>query len=176
MRSRPYWNDRIIKMIQHLFFTGEKSLVTNFSHCFPTSEGPDGVMRSKVPEPMVALVATAVSWGFGNVTCVVLTALMSQPPPRVTVSHPIVLIVRTPLLIALFHVCALPPFVVTVTIPVPDSLLSFRTIVFPHLLFCLPRVLFYCLCVSIVCYFLLFLRLYCSLPSIVLSGLLPSTG
>jgi hypothetical protein len=45
-------------------------LATNFSHCFPTSEDPDGVTRSEVPEPMVALVATAVSRGFSNVTYV----------------------------------------------------------------------------------------------------------
>jgi hypothetical protein len=61
MHLQPYQNDWIIKTIWNLFFTREKSLVANFSHCFPTSEDPDGVVRHEVPEPMVALMATVVS-------------------------------------------------------------------------------------------------------------------
>jgi hypothetical protein len=108
--------------------------------------------------------------------CVYLV-ILSQPTPRVIVSHLIVLIVKTPLLIALFHVCVPPPSVAIDTIPVPDPLLS---------------ILDYCFLLLIVLpdsyVLLLFLCLYCSvtpycsyvpivlLPPIVLSGLLPSTG
>jgi hypothetical protein len=60
MRSRPYRNDRIIKAIQILFFTGENSFAKRFRYLFPTYEGPDGVVHREVPEPMLALVGTAV--------------------------------------------------------------------------------------------------------------------
>jgi hypothetical protein len=49
---------------------------------------------------------------------------LSQPPPHVTASHPTVLIVRTPPLIAPSLVCVPLPSVAIVTIPVPDVLLS----------------------------------------------------
>jgi hypothetical protein len=99
---------------------------------------------------------------------------MSQPSPRVTASHPIVLIVRTPLLIVPFHVCVLPPFVVTVTTPVPDSLLSLMDYCLPSL-YCLTY-LVYLPIVSIVCLPLLFRALIVLFLPIVLLGLLPSTG
>jgi hypothetical protein len=90
---------------------------------------------------------------------------MSQLRPRVTVSHPIVLIVRILPLIAPSPVCVPPPSVAIVTILVPDALLSsldycsLRLIVLfdSHvlLLFSSP----YCLLP------LLFLRFYCSSAS-----------
>jgi hypothetical protein len=102
---------------------------------------------------------------------------MSQPPSRVIVSHLIVPIVRTPLPIALSHVCVLPLSVAIVTIPVPDSLLSTPDYCSPSdycsavCLMCSPIVPCpYCLLPLIVLTFLL------SLLSIVLLGLLPSTG
>jgi hypothetical protein len=105
---------------------------------------------------------------------------MSQPPPRAIVFPRIVLIVRTPPPIARFPVCVLLHSVAIVTIPAVDSLLSSMDYCFPPV-YCplLPHVLSYCLyCLRalIVYYLLLSLYLYCSLPSIVLLGLLPSTG
>jgi hypothetical protein len=52
-------------------------------------------------------------------------AFLSQPSPHVIVFPLSVLIVRTPPLIVQSPVCAPLLFVVTVTIPAPDSLLSF---------------------------------------------------
>jgi hypothetical protein len=102
---------------------------------------------------------------------------MSQPPLRVTVFPLIVLIVRTPPLIAQFPVCVPPPFVVTVTTLALDSYCLPWTIVSPlRLLFCLFPIVFYCLLVPIVSWSLLSLCSYCLFPPIVLSGLLPSTG
>src|ERR1700761_2134398 len=64
MRSKPYRNDRIISVIQELYFTdgpgGTASFATRFKHLFPTYQGPDGMVSYEVPVPMVALVATAV--------------------------------------------------------------------------------------------------------------------
>jgi hypothetical protein len=89
---------------------------------------------------------------------------MSQPPLRVTVSHPIVLIVRTLLLIVLSHVCVLLLSVAIVTIPVPDSLLSTLDYCSP------PDYCSVCLMCSVIvpC-------LYCLLPPIVLTSLLSFT-
>ena len=105
---------------------------------------------------------------------------MSQPLPHVTVSRLIVLIVRTPLLIALFRVCIPPPSVAIVTIPVPDPLLSILDYCF-LLLIVLPdsyvspivsKPLMSLLSVTSDCSRVLIVFL----SSIVLSGLLPSTG
>jgi hypothetical protein len=109
--------------------------------------------------------------------------VVSQPPPRVIVFHLIVLIVRTPLLIAPFPVCVPPPSVAIVTIPVPDPLLSILDYCFlllivlsdsyvsssipkPLLLSC-PYYSITSDCSRVLIVFL---------SSIVLSGLLPSTG
>src|SRR5580693_2934501 len=96
---------------------------------------------------------------------------MSQPLPHVTVSHLIVLIVRTLLLIVPFPACIPPPSVVTVTTPVPDSLLSLMDYCFspiycstcleyfpivPIVSVSLLSTTSYCLCVPIVLYLLLF--------------------
>lgn len=63
-RTRPYRNRRIISVMRALFFTGgDKSFATRFEHLFPVHEDDNGVQTREVPEPMVALVATAVSWG-----------------------------------------------------------------------------------------------------------------
>jgi hypothetical protein len=86
---------------------------------------------------------------------------MSQPPPRAIVSHPIVLIVRTPLPTVQFPVCVLPLSVVIVTILVPDSLLSTPD-------YCSLRPID----MSDSCVLLLFSGLYCLLPSIVSTFLL----
>jgi hypothetical protein len=51
-------------MIQNMFFTGEKLIMTSFSNHFPMYEDCDGVTRHEVLEPMVALVVTVVSQGF----------------------------------------------------------------------------------------------------------------
>jgi len=61
-RARPYRNDRIIRAIRSLYFTGGAgSFASRFSDTFPFRDGPDGVMAREAPVPMVALVATAVS-------------------------------------------------------------------------------------------------------------------
>jgi hypothetical protein len=90
---------------------------------------------------------------------------MSQPSPRVIVSHPIALIVRTPPPIAPFPVCAPPPFVVIVTIPVPDSYCP-SPIVLDGLLFLLASCTFL---LSLLSHLLrvpsIVLSSYCSLPS-----------
>ena len=93
---------------------------------------------------------------------------VSQPSLLVIVSRLIVLIVRTPLLIAPSPVCALPPFVVTVTTPVLDPLLSSMDYCFPPL---------YCsICLVYFLLSLLSLCSYCSLSLIVLTFLLSSTS
>jgi hypothetical protein len=99
---------------------------------------------------------------------------MSQPSPRVTASHPIVPIVRTPLPTAPFPACVPPLSVVIVTTPVPDSLLSLMDYCLPFV-YCLTC-LMYLLIVSIVFSLLLFHALIVLSLLIVLSGLLPSTG
>ena len=63
MRSRPYQNNRIISMLQMLYFTGgANSFARRFQYLFLTYELREGAdMKPEVPIPMVALVATAVS-------------------------------------------------------------------------------------------------------------------
>jgi len=61
MRSRPYRNNLIIEAIKALFFSGENAISKRFAYRFATSQGPDGESHYEVPEPMVALVGTAVS-------------------------------------------------------------------------------------------------------------------
>jgi len=62
MRTRPYRNLRIIKVICEMFFTGGMSSFANrFRDDFPSHLGNDGVEVREVPMAMVALVATAVS-------------------------------------------------------------------------------------------------------------------
>lgn len=57
-RVKPYHNDRIISALGALFFSGgHLSFVSQDDHLFPHLDGTD----SEVPEPMLALVATAVS-------------------------------------------------------------------------------------------------------------------
>ena len=63
MRSRPYRNDRIINAIRELYFTGgHTSFAYRFHYLFPGCDRCDNVARLEVPVPMVALVATAVSF------------------------------------------------------------------------------------------------------------------
>jgi hypothetical protein len=65
MRSRPYRNDRIIKVIQDLYFAGgSMSFASRFHRLFPVFRGSDAISRHEVPIAMVALVATAVSHPF----------------------------------------------------------------------------------------------------------------
>ena len=62
MHTKPYQNVQIIAAIRSLFFGASiNSFANGFHHIFPLYTGPDGVMSHKVPIPMVALVATAVS-------------------------------------------------------------------------------------------------------------------
>jgi hypothetical protein len=62
MRSRPYRNERIIKAIRVLYFTGgSTSFSSRFHHLFPVFRDSDAVWKHEVPISMVALVATAVS-------------------------------------------------------------------------------------------------------------------
>ena len=62
LHSRPYRNDRIIKIIQDIYFGGgSKLFAARFDRHFPRFEERDGTMSREVPIPMVALVATAVS-------------------------------------------------------------------------------------------------------------------
>jgi len=61
MRARPYRNDRIIRIIRELFFTGGRSsFAARFQHLFPRTQDRDGRITYEVPIPMVALVATAL--------------------------------------------------------------------------------------------------------------------
>ncbi len=59
--SKPYRNPHIVKVIQEVFFTEVDAFAMHFDHLFLTYLGPNGEMRCKLPIPMVALVATAVS-------------------------------------------------------------------------------------------------------------------
>ena len=66
-RTRPYRSKRIISVIQQLFFTasgGSPSFVSRFGLLFPVHQNDNGEPTREVPEPMVALVATAVSLRF----------------------------------------------------------------------------------------------------------------
>ena len=70
MRSQPYRNDRIITVIQDMYFSGGiTSFAKRFRYLFPTYESREGVTNYKVPIPMVALVATAVSHFFLAMYC-----------------------------------------------------------------------------------------------------------
>jgi len=61
MRSRPYRNDRIIKVIRDLYFTGgSPSFASRFHHLFPVFRDSDAIWKHEVPIAMVALVATAL--------------------------------------------------------------------------------------------------------------------
>lgn len=63
MRSKPYRNDRIINVIRDLYFTGGAfSFAHKFKYLFECIDGHHEVAVYKVPIPMVALVATAVSY------------------------------------------------------------------------------------------------------------------
>ena len=68
MHTRPYWNIRIIGVIQDLYFMGGNN---SFAHwyraCFLTFENEQGVVQ-EVPLVMVAMVATAVSASFYMIT------------------------------------------------------------------------------------------------------------
>ena len=61
MRTKPYRNDCIIRVIRELFFTGgASSFAHRFDAEFPRPPAPDGVVARELPEPMLALVATGV--------------------------------------------------------------------------------------------------------------------
>jgi hypothetical protein len=102
---------------------------------------------------------------------------VSQPTPPVTVFPLIVLIVRTPLLIAPYPVCVPPLSVATVTTLVPEPLLSLIDYCLPFtycsLYFVYPLIVLrlYCLAFPIVSEFLLFCTLYCLLGFTALDGL-----
>ena len=61
-RSQPYRNERIIRVIRDMYFTGGvSSFARRFNNLFPCYCDRQGVMKPEVPDQMVALVATAVS-------------------------------------------------------------------------------------------------------------------
>ncbi|KAH9066102.1 hypothetical protein EDB83DRAFT_2315106 [Lactarius deliciosus] len=61
MRSQPYRNSRIIRVIHNLFFTGGGSLFkAQFDYLFTNKSGDNGQMVREVPIAMVALVAMAL--------------------------------------------------------------------------------------------------------------------
>ena len=63
MCSCPYRNDRIINAIRELYFTeGHTLFAYCFRYLFPSCDCCDNIARLEVPIPMVALVATAVSF------------------------------------------------------------------------------------------------------------------
>jgi hypothetical protein len=63
MRLRPYCNDWIITVIQDLYFNGgHMSFANRYRYLFPRRELSDNMLQYEVPMPMVALVATAVSF------------------------------------------------------------------------------------------------------------------
>ena len=65
MRSCPYRNQRIINVIQDLYFSGgHMSFAARFGTIFPSCEHCDNQTRYEVPIPMVALVSTAVCFYF----------------------------------------------------------------------------------------------------------------
>jgi hypothetical protein len=78
---RPYWNSRIISVIQDLYFTGgTSSFAQRFDSLFPTDEDHNGVVMCEVPVPMVALVATAVSAATCHMMCAnIVLALCCDP-------------------------------------------------------------------------------------------------
>jgi hypothetical protein len=60
-RSLPYRNQRIIKVIHDIYFTGGvSSFADRFDRLFPHHRNSEGIMKTEVPINMVALVATAV--------------------------------------------------------------------------------------------------------------------
>src|SRR5712691_9759319 len=60
-RSQPYRNQRIINVIRDVYFTGGvASFATRYHRLFPRYHDSQGVTKLEVPEPMLALVATAV--------------------------------------------------------------------------------------------------------------------
>jgi hypothetical protein len=63
LRSRPYRNDRIISVIQDLYFAGgSSSFATRYDLLF-THHSPDGnSVHREVPYIMVSLVSTAVGY------------------------------------------------------------------------------------------------------------------
>ena len=66
MRTHPYRNDRIITVIQDMFFVrGATSFAQCFWYLFPTYKISHGQGVYEVPLAMVALVATAVGLFFG---------------------------------------------------------------------------------------------------------------
>ena len=72
MRTRPYRNDRIVTVIQDMFFVGgAASFARRFCYLFQTYEFAYGQEVHEVPIAMVALVATAVSLYFS--LCIMLT-------------------------------------------------------------------------------------------------------
>jgi hypothetical protein len=62
-RSQPYRNQRIINVIRSVYFTGGvSSFARRFHLIFPTHCNSQGVAKREMPDAMVALVATAVSF------------------------------------------------------------------------------------------------------------------
>ena len=74
MRLQPYRNDQIISALKNLYFTGgTNSFARHFMYLFLTYELHEGGdLKQEVPIPMVALVATAVSflvyWSYNLLT------------------------------------------------------------------------------------------------------------
>jgi hypothetical protein len=69
-RTKPYRNEWIITVIRDMFFNGGvSSYAHRYDALFPRFNGPDGVELREVPEPMVALVATAVRNTLSLITC-----------------------------------------------------------------------------------------------------------
>ena len=69
LHTRPYRNVWIIHMICVLYFSGGlNSFSVRFCQLFPTglSDNGHGILEREVPMPMVALVATAVSYFLSN--------------------------------------------------------------------------------------------------------------
>lgn len=63
MRSCPYWNECIIIAIQDVYFSGgHMSFASQFGSLFLSCDHCDNETRHEVPIPMVALVATVVSF------------------------------------------------------------------------------------------------------------------
>jgi hypothetical protein len=62
LRKRPYRNDRIITILQDMYFSGgTKSFAARFEQMFKRFKEHDGTTSLEVPVPMLALVAMAVS-------------------------------------------------------------------------------------------------------------------
>jgi Domain of unknown function (DUF6532) len=63
MRTRPYRNPAIIKIIRDMYFVGgNSSFAGRHSSRFASFEDADGLTHLQVPKAMVAFVATAVSF------------------------------------------------------------------------------------------------------------------